>query len=326
MSVRVTVAPNRKRLMASKVMLGFAVAACIPATASAALPRFTDWGTGYKLDALPAHSSEINTRFLDGCPILSPDGRSLFIASDRPGGQGGLDIWVATRARRRQPFGPPQNLPAPVNSSADDFCPTPLRDGRLLFVSRRVIPGSCGLGDIYLARRNGSGGWLEPEHLACDPAGPNSTLDEQGPSYLKRKHGAAQLFFSRSSPTVPGELYVSDKPKNGSFGPASAIKELNTAGNDIQPNVRTDGLEIVFSSNHPHPGARGGQDIYRATRVSVDDPWSVPANLGSAINTPAGETRPSLSWAGRTLLFGRAPGPEGSSDIYVSVRRGKRGT
>ena len=38
------------------------------------------------------------------------------------------------------------------------------------------------------------------------------------------------------------------------------------------------------------------------------------------MNTAAGETRPSLSWDARTLLFGRAPGPEGMSDIYLSTR------
>jgi TolB protein len=119
---------------------------------------------------------------------------------------------------------------------------------------------------------------------------------------------------------VPGDIFVSTRADGGSFGPATAVSELNSAGNDIQPNVRKNGREIVFSSNHPYPGAMGGQDIYAATRGSIDEPWSVPANLGDAINTAAGETRPSLSWDARTLLFGRAPGPEGSSDILVSTR------
>ena len=80
------------------------------------------------------------------------------------------------------------------------------------------------------------------------------------------------------------------------------------AANDIQPNVRRDGLEVVFSSNRR--GTLGGQDIWTATRRSVRKPWSAPVSVG-AVNTPAAETRPSLSgWADR-LLFGRAPGPEG---------------
>ena len=42
--------------------------------------------------------------------------------------------------------------------------------------------------------------------------------------------------------------------------------------------------------------------------------------IGKRINTDAAESRPSLSWHADMLLFGRAPGPEGSSDIYVSDR------
>jgi hypothetical protein len=38
------------------------------------------------------------------------------------------------------------------------------------------------------------------------------------------------------------------------------------------------------------------------------------------VNTTVGETRPSLSWDAQTLFFGRAPGPEGSSDIFVTTR------
>lgn len=296
------------------------------AGAAVAAPKTSAWGTAQKIDDIGGNNSALNTSSLDGCPILSPDGRSLFMASDRPGGQGGLDIWVATRRTTGEPFGAPQNLPEPVNSAAADFCPTPLPGGRLLFVSRRTTGESCGLGDIYITRLNPSHGWREPRHLACAPDGPNSSLDEQGPSFVHPGHGGAQLFFSRSvqpglaAPPAPGDLFVSDRTPGGDFGPATPITELNTAANDIQPNVRKDGRELVFSTNHAYPGAQGGQDLYVATRASVKDPWSAPENLGTAVNTAAGETRPSLSWDARTLLFGRAPGPEGSSDIYISTR------
>jgi hypothetical protein len=55
------------------------------------------------------------------------------------------------------------------------------------------------------------------------------------------------------------------------------VTELNSAAADLRPNVRKDGLEIVFDSNRP--GTLGGFDIYSATRESVDDPWSAPVNL-----------------------------------------------
>ena len=299
---------TRKRLIA---LLG-ALSMLTAATASAAV--LGAWSPAQKIDEIAGNSTALNTTSLDGCPVLSPDGRDLYMASNRPGGHGGLDIWVAHRSDTDDQIGAPENLPEPINSASDDFCPTSLRGNRLLFISRRVTEQSCGLGDIYLARDNPKHGWSEPRHLGCAPDGPNSGLDEQGPS-LVEIDGTEQLYFSRSSGSVPGDIFVSHD-----YGPATPVSELNSTDNEIQPNVRKDGREIVFSSNHGYPDAKGGQDIYVSTRASTDEPWSAPVNLGDAVNTSAGESRPSLSWDARTLLFGRAPGPEGMSDIYISTR------
>jgi hypothetical protein len=282
------------------------------------------WVTAEKIDTIGGHHSDLNTPSLDGCPIQSPDGLSLYIASNRPGGKGGLDIWVATRAATGAPWGAPQNLGEPVNSAADDFCPTPVGKGGLFFVSREALPGACGQGDIYFTHRLGGGAWIEPIRLLCAPAGPNSELDEQGPSWVDaggKLRGPKHLYFSRSStsPNVPGEIFMSSRQAGARFGPATPVAELNDpAANDIQPNVRADGLEVVFSSSRA--GTLGGQDLWVATRRSLSEPWSAPVNLGPVVNSPAGETRPSLSRDGKQLLFGRAPGPEGSSDIYVTTR------
>lgn len=289
--------------------------------ATAAGPHFDGWATAQKIDELTANHVDMNSGDVDGCPAQSPDGLRLYMASNRPGGHGLLDIWVATRQHRGDPWGAPQNLPAPINSPADDFCPTPIEGDGLLFVSRRTLAGvTCGLGDIYMTRRNPAQGWSAPEHLACAPAGPNSALDEQGPSYVQD-----QLYFSRSSMAVLGELFVSRKQGDG-FGPASPIVELNDpTANDIQPNVRKDGRELVFSSNRAD--GFGGQDIWVSTRPSVDDPWSTPVNLGPAVNSVLGESRPFLSSDAQQLLFGRAgptgtgEGGKGASDIYVTTRQ-----
>ena len=307
--------------MRIKLVLLAAVVTAASLTALAQAGHFSAWATAQKIDEINGNHPDVNTPSLDGCPILSPDGLSLYMASDRPGGRGGLDIWVARRASTNAPFGAPVNLPPPINSASADFCPTPVRGG-LYFVSRRATTESCGLADIYFAEDDGAGGWRAPEHLACDPLGPNGSLDEQGPSLLETS-GRTELYFSRSVPVppgatpVPGDIYVS-RLGAGGFGPATPVAELNSAANDIQPNIRRDGLEIVFSSDRA--GAPGGQDIWASTRARIDQAWSTPVTVGSNVNTNAGETRPSFSWDAQTLLFGRGPGPEGSSDIYVTTR------
>jgi hypothetical protein len=304
--------------LTTRVALLAALVGALALAAAAQATNFAAWGGAQKIDEIAGNSSELNTPFMDGCPIQSPDGLSLYIASTRPGGVGLLDIWVAHRDSKGDPWGAPENLGEPINSAADEFCPTPVRGGGLFFVSREVLPGSCGLGDIYFTRYNPVRGWSEPRNLGCAPGGPNTALDEQGPSYVKNDDDAL-LFFSSGSAVVPADIYVSTKLSGWNFGGSSPVAGLNDpAANDIQPNVRKDGLEVVFSSNRA--GTLGAQDIWASVRDDFDSPWSAPVNLGGAVNTAAAETRPSLSKDARQLLFGRAPGPEGMSDIYVSRR------
>ena len=137
-----------------KVALVAALVSLTALTAVGHAMNFSAWGTAQKIDEIAGNNSELNTPFQDGCPIQSPDGLSLYMASNRPGGQGLLDIWVAHRESTDDPWGAPENLGEPVNSAADDFCPTPVRGGGLFFVSRAALPGSCGMGDIYFTREN----------------------------------------------------------------------------------------------------------------------------------------------------------------------------
>jgi hypothetical protein len=288
--------------------------AIVPAAHAAG---FTPWSDAVDLETVPGTSDQINTERQDGCPIQSPDGLSLYMASNRKRSpddpRTDLDIWVAHRDSPDDPWGAPENLGEPVNSTFDDFCPTPIRGKGLFFVSRKPGPGTCGMGDIYFTREHPVRGWREPEHLPCaEEGGPNSGLDEQGPSYVEA--GGPSLYFS-SGP----DIYASEGTPGGGFGPAVPVAELNLPTSaDIQPNVRKDGREVVFASTRR---AGADQDIYSSTRDNVNDPWSTPVNLGAAINRPdRSETRPSLSWDGETLYFGRAPLGGLPGDIFVATR------
>jgi Tol biopolymer transport system component len=103
------------------------------------------------------------------------------------------------------------------------------------------------------------------------------------------------------------------------YGPAALVEGANSAFEDGQPNVRRDGLELFFYSNRP--GTLGAADIFAATRDKESDAWSTAFDLGPNVNSPAAETRPSLSWDGLTLYFGSTrTGGEGSTDHYVTTR------
>ena len=294
----------------------------LSAPALATAQQFTAWSGVVRV-------TEINSPLPDGCPIEAPDGLHIYIASPRPGTLGGNDIWVAERAAIAAPWGEPVNLGPPVNSTANDFCPTPLHGKWLLFVSERPGPDTCnagpGLGDIYLARRNPAQGWGEPVHLGCADRGdgPNTTGAEFSPSLVETAAGTF-LYFSSD---VGGnqDIYVSRLGDDGRFGAPTIVAELSTPDDDRMPNVSKDGREIVFSSNRTTWGggqpAFGGQDVYIATRESVHSAWSDPVNAGDQVNKEGGETRASMSWDRLRLHFGR------DGEVYVSTRErlhGKR--
>src|SRR6266545_181696 len=279
--------------------------------------HFGEWSAPVNAEAIPGTSLELNTEFNDGCSIQAPDGLSLFIASNRPGGFGGQDIWVARRASPDEPYGAPENLGLPINSAADDFCPSPVQGKGLFFVSARSQPDGCGGADIYFARENGGGGYREPQNLGCDI---NSAAGEASPSYFEDDSGNSYLHFSsnRADGFEPGGA-DSDIYFSLNFGAAELAPGLNTASDDFRPNVRKDGREIVFDSNRA--GGLGGFDIWTATRESIYDAWLSPVHLDAPINSPANETRASLSWDGLTMVFGsNRPGGEGMADVYVTTR------
>jgi hypothetical protein len=294
------------------------------ATSLISVPALShDGGFGIFYTAVPV--AEVNSPAPEGCPIETADGLSLLFASARPGGAGGNDIWTADRETLGSPWQEPRNLGDPINSSAADFCPTPV--GRsLFFVSERLDNGTatppCGGGDIYLSRQSPAGGWSAPVMLKCAPEGPNFSGGERSPSLVETSFGT-YLFYSSNGGSGDSDIYMSRMERDGTFGPGRVVKELSTEFEDIMPNVRArdDGsFEIVFSSNRPTWGrnqpAKGGQDVYISRSWWLTGQWSPPVNLGDAVNTPGVEQRATLSADGKRMYFGR------DGDIFVSQRSG----
>lgn len=275
--------------------------------------QFGDFSTPVSAEA--GSDSALNTPATDGCPILSPDGLSLYMASNRPGGMGGLDIWVARRTATTDGWGAPVNLGAPVNSTDNEFCPTPVRGRGLFFVRAPFAPPPGGMvGDIFRSRLD-SDGWREPERL---PETINSSAQEWSPAYFEDEAGNEVLYFS-STRTGRQAIFASVN-----YGPATPVAELNANGDAARPNVRKDGREIVFDSTRS-PNF-GGPDIWIARRGSTGEPWGAPERVAEVSSTGA-DTRASLSWDGTFLLVGSTRqgseiGANGlpSTDIYVSTR------
>lgn len=287
-------------------------------TAAVALAiEFGPWSAASSAETIPGTSASLNTSALEGCGFVAQRDDILYFASNRAGGQGGLDIWYSLRGEDGA-WGDPLNFSA-VNTTADELCPTAHRNGRtFLFVSNRA--GGCGGDDLYVTRLHETRGWAAPRNMGCTV---NSAGGEAGPYLLE-----AELYFSSTRPggfvedapgaTPDADIYVSAFDGSSFAAPVLAAG-LNTAQNDFRPNLRRDGLEIFFDSNRP--GGQGGLDLWTATRANTSDAWSGATNLGSGVNSSVNDLRATLSWDGRTLYFGSVrAGGEGSQDLYVIYR------
>lgn len=246
-----------------------------------------------------------------GCPSESPTGRFLYTARNPSGVN--LDIFVNEWDATMQAYQPGNALPGPVNdpAGADDFCPTPLQDGELFFVSRRDGDETCGAADLYVSVQNPATGWSEPQNLGCDPFGPNTPGTELTPSVIETPAGTF-LFFSTDYYTGNQDIYRSRMRDDGSFEPGVRLPwPVNTEYDDRQPNVSQDGKEIVFASDR-----RGDFDIFFAEKRFVRLPWRRVENLSESVpfdTLDANETRPALSWDGQRLVYG-------SGGVWISER------
>ncbi len=110
-----------------------------------------------------------------GHPTLSGDGQFILFASNMPGGQGGLDIWMSEYDKREKTWKKPVNLGPTINTKGDEMFPTIRSNGDLYIASN----GHAGLGglDNFKCKKTGDKQWGKPENMGVPL---NSQADDYG--------------------------------------------------------------------------------------------------------------------------------------------------
>jgi hypothetical protein len=214
----------------------------------------------------------VNTAYYDQSPSISAYGLSLYFSSDRPGGYGIDDLWVTTRASVSDSWGPPVNLGATVNTSADEWMPSIAADGLVLFfMSSRA--GGFGGNDLWFTNRaTKNDPWGSPVNLGAPI---NSSFNEALPDISA---DGLRLFFSDHmlGPWRPGghggqDLWVTKRATtNDSWGePVNLGPVINGSDHDLSPNISADGSTVYFCSNRP--GGIGSIDLWQAPIIPIVD-------------------------------------------------------
>ncbi|NPA67118.1 MAG: hypothetical protein GXO50_00765, partial [Chlorobi bacterium] len=117
--------------------------------------------------SLPFNSSEYSV----GHPALTEDGKTMYFASDMPGGYGGTDIYV-TRKDENGNWSDPENLGETVNTEGNEMFPFIHKNGMLFFASDG-LPGIGGL-DVFMTKKEGND-FIKPKNLGVPV---NSNYDD----------------------------------------------------------------------------------------------------------------------------------------------------
>jgi Tol biopolymer transport system component len=285
------------------------------AVATTSAQQFTDWSPPVNLGLV------VNSLYNDQHPAISPDGLSLYFVSDRPGGAGGLDLWVSQRDSLEDPWQTPLPLNVPINAAGTEFAPTFSPSGHLLFFSSDR-PGGCGGQDLWVSFRQNKRddfGWQPPTNLGCVV---NSSGSDDGPSYVEEDDKHVTLYFT--SLNRPGglgdwDIWATAMNPDGTFDPPVNVIELNSPARDTRTAFRRGGREMLLTSGRP--GGIGGLDLWVATRDDQSPVWSAPVDLGPVVNSTANDGAPALTRDGLSLFFySNRAGGSGANDLYVSVR------
>ena len=236
----------------------------------------------------------INSPHSEVTPSISADGLSLYFASDRPGGQGNYDVWVATRNSLNDPWSEPTNLGSTVNTPELEAFPSISADSLELYFSR----GGEDHGDIYIAIRNSpQEPWHTPIKLAVSI---NSESGQDWAPFVS--FDGLTLYWVSTRPGGPGTMdiwFVHRPVPHGEWSgcPEPLPPPVNSPAAEGRKCLSADERCLFLQRTDV------GESLYVAIRESKTDPWSSPIDLGPLL---AGSKIPfitSLSADGSELYF-----------------------
>ena len=189
------------------------------------------WGDPHNL------GTKINTGHYEASPFMAADGTTLYFCSDAPGrgGLGGLDIYQSEwKGPSDTDWTTPTPLPAPINSSANDFFLTVPASGNVLFFTSDRSGGS-GKFDIY---------------VATNPPAPKSTLVLRGTCYDVHTQEKLAAHVIITDERTGDTIY--NKFSNSATGEYLAVLSANAKGELGGPYL----ISATEPNHFPYPPTR----------------------------------------------------------------------
>ena len=263
----------------------------------------------------------LNSPYDELDPIISPDGRTLYVTiANHPGNAGGKkdpgDIWYSVLNENNQWSAPIHAGPHLNNRGFNGVAGFSDNGNNLFLLSHYDAAGQARTQGIAVARRSGND-WSAPENISI-PYFQNKSESLSG--YILPNESA--FVFSAETYGTRGveDLYITLKDSNGKWSePRNLGSVINTQFQELSPSLSDDGRTLYFSSN----GRKGfgSFDIYSSSRL--DDTWlnwSEPVNLGPTINTEGRDLYYHDYASQEFSLFTSTKNSDGYGDVKMHKR------
>lgn len=245
-------------------------------------------GTWQKIQKL---GRRISSRYWETCATVSPDGKTLYFASSRSGGFGGLDLYYS----KRQPdgeWGEPVNLGQAINTPHNEENSHLSKDGKTLYFTSQGH-NSMGGYDIYYSQQIGENEWSTPTNVGY----PINTTDDDL-SYFPIDNNKALISLVEKGKPSSREIYevtINPKPELTQIkivGTVSLANNYEVQDNQINVWLIDAATKEIISTTTPS-GGTGEYSIvskpgsYRL--VVKSDGYtsaSIPISISSSYSNP----------------------------------------
>ena len=206
------------------------------------------------------------------------------------------------------PFGGPTLVAELSLDTARDDDPTLTADMLEIYFESDRESATAGVGDIFVSRRDDiSATWSLPDRVDELSTSAHETSVEIAPDGLT-------IYFSREG----GDIDIFRATRLDRADPWSTptiVSELSSSADDYDATLTLDQLTVLFGSNRSP--ARGGMDVFRASRPTVGDPWEMVEAV-AGLDTDAYESEPFEDASGVIWFTGNLAGTQGPIDLWRS--------
>ena len=248
-------------------------------------------------------SDQINSEYDELAPIISADGKTLFVCRNgHPANTGGNDIWYSNLDENGA-WTTLKKMGWPLNNEGQNFVVSIAPDNnRLIVANTYQRDGSRGGNGLSVSHKTRQG-WGVPKPMQIDDF---YNKDKFVAYFLCPDNKTLIMSVQRQEGFGVKDLYVSFLKEDGGWtSPKNMGQTINTFENEVNPFVAADNETLYFASQG-HPGY-GHHDIFVSKRL--DDTWtnwSKPKNLGPQINSHQNDFSFFVEAAGDYAYLGSA--------------------